>query len=108
MNMFYNLTDIIKCIFLFHLQRLSSQHKIACFSYFLKIKCKKIFLKLFPQILCFYTIFCGFVFVFLETDENNFLGYFAVYTIKFPTIWCVFQPCRSKTVGEDTFPADKS
>ena len=44
--------------------------------------------------------------LFLET-ENNFLENFVVCAIKFPTI-CVFQPCRSKTVGEDTFPAAKS
>ena len=39
--------------------------------------------------------------------ENRFLGYFAVYAIKFPTK-CAFQSCRSKTAGEDTFPAANS
>ena len=56
----------------------------------------------------FYLIVCGFVLFFWKQMENSFGGYFAAYTIKFPTNWCVFQPCRSETVGGNTFPAGKS
>ena len=30
-----------------------------------------------------------------------------VYGIQFPIKWCLFQPSRSKTVGEDRFLAQK-
>ena len=40
--------------------------------------------------------------------ENNFLEFNKLLAIKFTTKLCVFQPSRSKTVGEDTFLTAKS
>ena len=42
---FYNSTDVIKFMVLFHLQRLDAEIKVFCFSNFWKIKCRKRFLK---------------------------------------------------------------
>ena len=45
---------------------------------------------------------------FWKQIKNNFWETLAQLAIKFSTKWCVFQPSRSKTVGEDRFLAVKS
>ena len=100
-ELIYNFTDIIKYIFLFHLWMLGTQLKISHFLNFWKIKCRKIFLTNFSQNYIFLNNCLWFCFLFSRKRWKIFFwGYFAVYAIEFPTKWCVFQPCRSKTVGE--------
>ena len=54
-------------------------------------------------------IVCGFVLFFSGNRwKIFFLEIGALLAMKFPTKLCVFQPSRSKTVGEDTFLADTS
>ena len=43
-----------------------------------------------------------------KNQNFTFFEFAMLLAIKFPTKWCVFQPSRSKTVGEDTFFAAKS
>ena len=62
------------------------------------------FKKLFSKILCFFQILCGFVIFYGNRWKIFFLEVATLLTIKFPTK-CVFQPSRSKSVGEDTFLA---
>ena len=65
---FYNFTDIIKFMALFHLQRLGAEIKSSCFLNLKKIKYRKIIKFSFVQILRFHKIACCFVVLFLEPD----------------------------------------
>ena len=52
--------------------------------------------------ICFFTVF-----FYWKQMENKKIKIVMVYVIQFPRKWCLFQPSRSKTVGEDTFLAAK-
>ena len=102
---FYNFTYRTKFMIIFYLQRLGAQRSELRFFNFRKIKYKKkvfLFFQVFFNCLWFCVIFLW------KQIKNNFLEFATLLAIKFPTKWWVFQPSRSKTVGEDTFLAAKS
>ena len=60
---------------------------------------------MFSKFYIFTIAFCVFL---LKQIENRKTTAVLVNEIQFPRKWCLFQPSRSKTVGDDPFLAAKS